>query len=122
MVGVVTSLLRAGGDFQGRDGERYAINCPLLSPFPSCLVRRVPMAGYHFAPGVDGALSGYVSGLLWSLVVGHIPWVGPLRARVGSCLSFRCPGDCAATPQGCHLSCRFIVDDYVDNVKSWNRA
>lgn len=44
------TLLR-GGDFQGRDRGRCALNCPLLSPSPSCLVGRAPRAGFHIYPG-----------------------------------------------------------------------
>ena len=43
------TLLR-GGDFQGRDRGRCALNCPLLSPSPSCLVGRAPRAGFHIFP------------------------------------------------------------------------
>ena len=45
------TLLRGGGDFQGRDRGRCALNCPLLSPSPSCLVGRAPRAGFHIYPG-----------------------------------------------------------------------
>ena len=44
------TLLR-GGDFQERDRGRCALNCPLLSPSPSCLVGRAPRAGFHIYPG-----------------------------------------------------------------------
>ena len=44
-------LLSGGGDFQGRDRGRCALNCPLLSPSPSCLVGRAPRAGFHIYPG-----------------------------------------------------------------------
>ena len=31
-----------------------------------------PLGQITISPGVDGAYGGYVSGLFWSLVVGHI--------------------------------------------------
>ena len=46
--------------------------------------------GYHFTPGMD--VSHWVCfGPPWSLVVGHIPWVGPLRVGAGSLLFISLP-------------------------------
>ena len=63
---------------------------PLLGPFPPCLVGWVHMMGYPFTPSVDGTL-WVCFGPPWSLVVGHIPWVGPLRVGAGSLLFISLP-------------------------------
>ena len=79
------------GEMEG--GVRYTALVESRS-FLSCWAG--PYGRLPIFPGVDVTMHGYVSGLFWSLVVGHIP--GSVHYGLVP-VFLRCPSGCAAMPK-----------------------